>query len=398
SRVRGLPARFGELPVVCLEEEIETPGEGQVRALLTVAGNPVVSTPDSRRLDRALASLDFMVSVDIYVNETTRHADVILPPERELARGHYDLALYNLAVRNVANYSPPVVGLEPGELPEWQILLRLAGILSGQGPDADVDALDDFVVAGLVQRAVARGPAEGHDPEEITKELASRRGPERVLDLMLRTGPYGDGFGTNPDGISLATLEANPHGVDLGPLQPRVPEVLRTASGMIELAPPEIVEDVRQRLRPALDRPADGALVLVGRRDLRSNNSWMHNLPVLVKGRPRCTLQVHPHDAARLGVADGAPVRVRSEAGEVVVGAEVTDTVMPGVVSLPHGWGHDLDGVRLAVARAHAGVNSNVLAPADMFDPLSGNAVLNGIPVTVEPAVPAAGPAPVAGG
>lgn len=398
SRVRGLPARFGELPVVCLAEEIETPGEGQVRALLTVAGNPVVSTPDSRRLDRALASLDFMVSVDIYVNETTRHADVILPPERELARGHYDLALYNLAVRNVANYSPPVVGLEPGEVPEWQILLRLAGILSGQGPDADVDALDDLVVAGLVQRAVARGPAEGRDPEEITKELASRRGPERVLDLMLRTGPYGDGFGANPDGISLATLEANPHGIDLGPLQPRVPEVLRTASGMIELAPPEIVEDVRQRLRPALDRPADGALVLVGRRDLRSNNSWMHNLPVLVKGRPRCTLHVHPHDAARLGVADGALVRVRSGAGEVVVGAEVTDTVMPGVVSMPHGWGHDLDGVRLGVARAHAGVNSNVLAPADMFDPLSGNAVLNGIPVTVEPAGPAGGPALVAGG
>lgn len=385
SRVRGLPEVFGELPVVCLAEEIETPGDGQVRALITVSGNPVVSTPDAQRLDRALASLDFMVSVDIYVNETTRHADVILPPERELARGHYDVALYNLAVRNVANYSPPLVELRPDEMPEWQILLRLAGILSGQGPDADLEALDDFVVAGLVQRAATRGSTEGRDPEELTKELASRRGPERILDLMLRTGPYGDGFGANPDGLTLAVLEANPHGVDLGPLEPRVPEVLRTPSGKIELAPPEIVEDVERRLRPALERHGDGVLVLVGRRDLRSNNSWMHNVEVLVKGRPRCTLHVNPVDAARCGVTDGAPVRVRSEAGEVVIAAQVTDAIRPGVVSIPHGWGHDADGVQLSVAREHAGVNSNVLARTDLFDPLSGNAVLNGIPVTIEP-------------
>jgi len=386
SRVRGLPEVFGELPVVCLAEEIETPGDGQVRALITVSGNPVVSTPDAQRLDRALASLDFMVSVDIYVNETTRHADVILPPERELARGHYDVALYNLAIRNVANYSPPLVELRPDEMPEWQILLRLAGILSGQGPHADLDALDDLVVAGLVRRAATRGSTEGRDPEELMEELATRRGPERILDLMLRTGPYGDGFGANPGGLTLAVLEANPHGVDLGPLQPRVPEVLRTPSGMIELAPPEIVEDVERRLRPALERRGDGSLVLIGRRDLRSNNSWMHNVKVLVKGRPRCTLHLHPADAARCGVAHGARVRVRSEAGEVVISAEITDAIRPGVVSIPHGWGHDAEGVRLSVARDHAGVNSNVLARADLFDPLSGNAVLNGIPVTIEPA------------
>jgi anaerobic selenocysteine-containing dehydrogenase len=388
SRVRALPEFYGELPVVCLAEEIDTPGDGQVRALITIAGNPASSSPDASRLDRALASLDFMVSVDIYVNETTRHANVILPPEPELARGHYDLALYSLAIRNVANYSPPLVDLGPGEVPEWQTLLRLAAILRGLGPDADVDALDDFVVAGLVQKAVARSGSnvEGRDPDELTKMLASRRGPERVLDIMLRTGPYGDGFRADGDGLSLTVLEERPHGVDLGPLQPRVPEVLRTSSGRIELAPEPCAQDVA-RLRLALDRRATpGALVLVGRRDLRSNNSWMHNIDVLVKGKARCTVHVHPDDAKRLGVADGADVAVRSDAGQVVLAAEVTDTVMPGVVSIPHGWGHDAEGVRLETAGKRPGVNSNVLAGSEMFDPLSGNAVLNGIPVEVAPA------------
>jgi anaerobic selenocysteine-containing dehydrogenase len=377
SRVRDMPEFFGELPVVCLAEEIETPGPGQVRALVTVAGNPALSTPDGDRLDAALASLEFMVSLDIYVNETTRHADVILPPESELARGHYDLALYNLAIRNVANYSPPVVELEPHEVPEWRTMLRLAGVLQGFGPDPDVDALDDFVVSGLVQKAVTRpGSAfEGRDPDEVMKILGVRRGPERVLDFMLRTGPYN---------LSLDLLEEHPHGVDLGPLQPRVPEVLRTPTGMIELAPAACVDDVA-RLRAALDRPVGDSLVLVGRRDLRSNNSWMHNVNVLVKGKPRCTVHVHPDDARRLGVQTGADVRVRSEAGEIVLPAEVTDAVMCGVVSVPHGWGHSAPGAHLATAAKHAGVNTNVLTRRDLVDPLSGNAVLNGVPVEVIP-------------
>ncbi|MGZ6964789.1 MAG: molybdopterin-dependent oxidoreductase, partial [Acidimicrobiia bacterium] len=297
SRVRGLPEFFGELPVVALAEEIDTPGDGQIKAMITVAGNPVLSTPDSGRLDRALASLDFMVSVDIYRNETTRHANVILPVPGVLARSHYDIALYSLAVRNVANYSPPVVELEPHELPEWEILLRLAGIVAGQGGTAESAAtLDDFVLTSQVQKAVAREASivEGRDADELVEALSAggRKGPERVLDLMLRTGPYGDGFGADPEGLSLEVLEANPHGVDLGPLQPRLPEVLRTPSGKVELAPPTIVDDVEARLRPSLDRHRNGELVLVGRRDLRSNNSWMHNLEVLVKGKPRCTLQV----------------------------------------------------------------------------------------------------------
>jgi anaerobic selenocysteine-containing dehydrogenase len=386
SRVRGLPEFFGELPVVCLAEEIETPGDAQVRALLTLAGNPAVSTPDAERLDRALGTLEFMVSVDIYLNETTRHADVFLPAEPELTRGHYDVALYNLAIRNVANYSPPVFELEAGAMAEWQILLRLAAILGGQGADADIDALDDFVITGVVQKAVARrgSNVEGRDPDELLKELASRRGPERILDFMLRTGPYGDGFGADPDGLSLAKLEEQPHGIDLGPLQPRVPEVLRTPSGKIEVAPIDCLDDVA-RLAAVLDR-ARPELVLVGRRDLRSNNSWMHNLPVLVKGKARCTLHVHPDDARRVGVTDGAPARVRSATGEVVVPVEITDAVRPGVVSMPHGWGHDRAGSRMQVAAANAGANSNILASGTTFDPLSGNAVLNGIPVELEPA------------
>ena len=373
SRVRGLPEFFGELPVVCLAEEIETPGDGQVRALLTMAGNPAVSTPDADRLDRALGSLEFMVSVDIYLNETTRHAHVFLPAEPELARGHYDIALYSLAIRNVANYSPPVHELDPGALAEWQILLRLGAILAGQGADADIDALDDFVISGLVQKAVTRAGSnvEGRDADEILKELASRRGPERILDFMLRTGPYGDGFGADPDGLTLALLEAHPHGIDFGPLQPRIPEALRTPTGRIELAPQICLDDVA-RLRAALDAPRPD-LVLVGRRDLRSNNSWMHNLPVLVKGKDRCTLQVHPDDAAHAGVVDGAPVRVRSAAGEVVVPVEITDAVRPGVVSLPHGWGHDRPGTRMNVAarprgceqqRARRAATSSTRSPA----------------------------------
>jgi anaerobic selenocysteine-containing dehydrogenase len=386
SRVRGLPEFFGELPVVCLAEEIETPGDGQVRALITLAGNPACSTPDAERLDRALDTLEFMVSVDIYLNETTRHADVLLPAEPELARPHYDVALYSLAVRNVANYSPPLRDLDADALAEWQILLRLAAILGGFGPEADLDTLDDGVITSLVAKAVTRGNSnvEGRDADEILAALATRRGPERILDFMLRTGPYGDGFGADPDGLTLERLEANPHGIDLGPLQPRVPEVLRTPSGMIELAPEICLADV-ERLRAVLERPVP-ELVLVGRRDLRSNNSWMHNLPVLVKGKTRCTLHVHPDDAVRMGVADGDDARVKSTAGEVVVPVEITDAVRPGVVSMPHGWGHNRRGSRITVAAAHAGANSNVLAPSDLFDPLSGNAVLNGIPVTLEPA------------
>jgi anaerobic selenocysteine-containing dehydrogenase len=385
SRVRGLPEVYGELPVACLAEEIDTPGEGQVRALITVAGNPLVSAPNAGRLERAVESLDLLLAIDIYVNETTRHADVVLPGPEPLEKSHYDLALYQLAARNVANYSPPVLpGLGP---PEWEVLLRLAGVVSGQGPNADIEALDRLVIETLVRREVGLpgSAVEGRDPGKLFQALEPRRGPERVLDFMLRTGPYGDAFSGNGHGLTLDVLERNPHGVDLGPLEPRLPEVLRTPSGRIDLAPEPIVDDV-ERLRAALSRPRDGGMVLIGRRQLRSNNSWMHNLPALVKGKERCTLQVHPDDATRLGLEDGGRADLRSAAGRLEAPVEITDAIMPGVVSIPHGWGHDAPGVRLRVAVEHAGVNSNVLADEAAVDPLSGNAILNGIPVEIAPA------------
>jgi anaerobic selenocysteine-containing dehydrogenase len=381
SRVRGLPESLGELPVAVLAEEIEAPGEGQIRALITLAGNPARSTPNSGRFERALDGLELCVAIDIYVNETTRHADVILPAPSPLERSHYDLALYQLAVRNVANFSPPVLPPDPGVPDEWVTLLRLAGVAAGQGLLDDVEPLDRMVAGELVRREAAdpHSPLHGRDVDELLAEVEPRRGPERLLDLLLRAGPYD---------LTLADLEAAPHGIDLGPLEPRLPDVLRTPSGRIELAPAPIVADVG-RLRAALSRPVDGGIVLVGRRQLRSNNSWMHNLELLVSGPERCTLHVHPDDAARLGLEDGAPARVENRAGSLEAPVEVTDAVMPGVVSLPHGWGHDAPGSRLGVAGAHAGVNANLLADEALVDALSGNAVLNGIPVAVAPVVAA---------
>src|SRR6478609_4188392 len=362
SRVRGLGEIFGELPVATLSDEIETPGEGQVRALITIAGNPVVSTPNADRLNAALESLDFMVSVDIYVNETTRHADVILPSPSPVEKPHYDIPFYFFSVRNIANFSPPLMDPPEGMLHEWETLLALTAIAAGQGPDADLEALDDFIAAEA-------GRVNGVEPD------ASLRGPERLLDMLLRAGPYD---------LTLADLRAAPHGIDLGALEPRLPEVLRTPSGQIELAPEPIVADV-PRLRAAMGEHVNGGMVLVGRRDLRSNNSWMHNLPLLVSGPERCTAWLHPDDVARFGLADGEHVRVSSRAGSIELPFETTEDVMPGVVSIPHGWGHTAGGARLRVAADHAGVNSNVLADETLLDPVSGNAVLNGIPVEVAP-------------
>jgi anaerobic selenocysteine-containing dehydrogenase len=363
SRVRGLPEVMGELPVATLADEILTRGDGQIRALICVGGNPCVSTPHAARLSEALEQLDFMVSLDVYLNETSRHADVILPGPAPLARDHFDLVFYQLSVRNVAHWTPAAMDTDLPQ--EWETLLRLVGIATGQGASADIEAIDDFVAAQAAQRA-------GLDPAVA----GTRRGPARLVDLMLRAGPYD---------LTLADLEAAPHGVDLGPLRSRIPEVLSTASGKIELAPPAITVDV-PRLVAALEEPPR-QFVLIGRRQLSSNNSWMHNLAPLVRGGNRCTAHVHPDDAVKLGLDDGALARVTSRTGSLTVPIEITDTVRPGVVSIPHGWGHDLDGVRGDVARAHAGVNSNVLADDLLLDELSGTAVLNGIPIEVTAAV-----------
>ncbi len=386
SRVKGLPEVIGELPVVTLVDEIETPGEGQVRALVTVAGNPVLSTPNGQRLDRALASLDFMVCVDFYRNETTRHAHVILPPASPLAQGHYDAFFYGLSVRNVARYSPPVFSLEKGAMDKWRILYHLAMIVGGQKAGADAKMMDEFIIDQIVEGEIRKGNPSlaGLGKEDILGSLQQNEGSERMLDFLLRTGPYGDGFGRNPQGLSLEKLKENPHGIDLGPLKPRVPENLRTVSNKIELAPEPIVGDL-PRLEARLHQESNEALVLIGRRNLRSNNSWMHNLEILVKGKERCTLQIHPQDARRLGLSDGGRAQVASRVGAIGVPVEITEEIMPGVVSLPHGWGHGLPGTALSVANRYPGINSNLLADENRIDPLSGNAVLNGIPVVVTP-------------
>lgn len=387
SRVRGAPEVLGQYPVSCLAEEIATPGDGQIKALITIAGNPVISAPDAGKLDEALPRLDCMVSVDNYLNETTRHADVILPGLSPFEQPHYDELLWSWAVRNAGNYSEAIFPPDEGHLAEWQILLKLAAVISGADPsEADPEVLDDLFFGGLVGVIVAddSSPIAGRDAAEIVG-LTEGRGPDRLLDFCIRSGPYGDHYGRNPDGLTLATLRDNPHGIDMGPLEPRLEDILETPSGKIELAPDYVTRDL-ERLEARLDR-REVPLVLVSRRDVRSNNSWMHNLEKLVRGRERCTLLIHPDDAARAGIEGGTMVRVASASGAVEAPVEISDEMMPGVVCLPHGWGHDLEGIRMGVAARHAGVNNNLLAPGDLVDVPSGNAIVNGIPVEVTPAV-----------
>jgi anaerobic selenocysteine-containing dehydrogenase len=381
SRVSGHPEVASELPTALLPEEIETPGAGQVRALLTVAGNPVLSAPDGDRLSAALDGLEFMVCIDPYLNETTRHADVILPPPPPSHSPHFDVALAGVAVRNNARYSPPVFALPDDRPDEVEIICRLALGILGVGTDADPKLVDDQIISAVLGKEVAdpASPVSGRSVAELAAMLPEGPGYERRLDMMLRLGPFGDAFGANSEGLTLQTLKDNPHGIDLGPLTTRIPEVLRTPSGKLELAPEPILADI-PRLQAALSAE-DSGFLLIGRRHLRSNNSWMHNLPALAGGTNRCTLQIHPDDAARLGVTDTAVVT--GPGGKLEVPVEITDNIRPGVVSLPHGWGHTAPGTRLSVAATQAGVNVNGLLDSSLLEPLSGTAVLNGVPVEV---------------
>jgi anaerobic selenocysteine-containing dehydrogenase len=376
SRVSGAPEVMGELPIGCLMEEIETPGTGQIRALVTLATNPVLSAPNGARLSRALEGLDFMVSLDIYVNETSRHADVILPPPSPLEDLHYDMPFPQLSWRNHARYSPPVFDRDPAQPAEWETLLRLAAIASGKHPGQSAGEIDDDNFADDARKLFGDGaPA-------VLQATAGLHGPDRLLDVALRTGPYGDQFGKQPDGLNLARVQASSAagGIDLGALAPRIPELLRTPSGRVELAPALLLNDML-RAQADLAR-APSPLVVIGRRDVRSNNSWMHNLPVLAKGPVRCTALVHPADAQALGLRDGAMARITSHTAQGVRSIElpvqVSADMMPGVVSVPHGWGHDAPGARLAVASGRPGANLNALLDEDLRDPLSGNAVLSG--------------------
>lgn len=409
TRVRNLPSVLGEFPSAALAEEIDTPdpvsGE-RLRALLVIAGNPVVSTPDADRLDAALGTLDFMVSIDGYLTETSRHADVILPAPSPLARAHYDMVFASLAIRNTARFSPAILDRGDLERDEGEVLLTLAGIAiaaraAANGEEAvepTAEQMDDLVAYEVARRAGTdlASRVHGQEPAALLAAVQPRRGVERLLDLSLRSGPYGDGFGTHPDGLTLDRVQAAPGGIDLGPLQPRLPEVLRTPSGLIELLPEQLVAEMG-RLTAALPRTtAHDGLLLVGRRQLRTNNSWLRTISRLTSGSSRCTLQVHPTDALARGLADGDTACLTSPNGSIEVLIEVTDGVRDGVVVLPHGWSAVPEGTWGPVALQSGGSNVNVLTPAIGLDPLAGTAVLNAIPVDLHPlATTAAEPAAV---
>jgi anaerobic selenocysteine-containing dehydrogenase len=365
SRVRKLPEFSGELPVAALAEEILTEGDGQVKAFATLAGNPVLSTPNGRELDRALASLEFMVSIDCYINETTKHAHIILPPSSPLERGHYDIAFHLLAVHNTTKFSPPLFERDRETRHDWEILLELETRIKHDG------------IIGGVRRQLGR--------QFFT--------PERILDFGLQFGPYGARLNPFSKGLTLRRVRKAVHGIDLGPLTPCLPGRLQTADKQIDLAPEVFVQDVERVKTRFLEASStsNGHLLLIGRRQLRSNNSWMHNSERLVKenlAKPHCTILMHPTDAADRDLLHGQKVVVRSRVGSIVLPVEISEHIMRGVVSIPHGWGHDRSGNQQSVAQQHAGVSINDLTDQQAVDALCGTAAFNGTAVTVAAYLP----------
>lgn len=397
SRVRGLPEFGGEFPAATLADEILTPGDGQIKALVTCAGNPVLSTPNGRKLDEALGSLDFMVSVDFYLNETTRHADIILPPTGPLEHGHYDLIFNTVSVRNTVKYSPPVFNPAPDTRHDWEIFLELARRFKTRSPLSWLSAETQFHLLnrlgadGLLDLLLRSGPYGNKldrfsEAQERAVKLLYDRLPTRgAARLALDLSPYNQRHQNRPQALSLKLLEQHPHGIDLGPLQPGLPHKLATRNRQINLAPKVFLKDI-SRLQAELDKPARKSpetFLVIGRRQVRSNNSWMHNSYRLVKGKVRCTAEIHPEDAARLQIADGELITVSSRVGEIRLPASITDRLMPGVISIPHGWGHDRPGIQLHVAASSPGVSLNDITDERLVDQLTGVAAFSGQPVTV---------------
>lgn len=352
SRVRNLPDFNGEFPVATLADEILTPGDGQIKAMLTVAGNPVLSTPNGEKLDEGLDKLDFMVCIDYYINETTRHADIILPPVSPLEREHYDLSFHNLAVHNHAKYSPAFIQKNKEQQHDWQIYL------------------------GLHQR-LAKGVSFS---QKLMRGLTCWLGPDFLLNAMLKRGPYD---------LSLKQLKNQPHGIDLGPLKSQLPDVLSHRDKKIHLNSAFYFADLhrlKKKIDATLAEQEMGNALLIGRRDVRTNNSWMHNSKRLVKGKNRCTLLMHPQQAEQLGLSAGQTVAVSSRVGRVEIELEISDEIMPNVVSIPHGWGHGRKGIQQSTASQHAGVSVNDLTDETLIDELCGNAAVNGVPVTIKAA------------
>ncbi|ARU58987.1 molybdopterin dinucleotide-binding region [Oleiphilus messinensis] len=355
TRVRGLPEFGGEFPVSALAEEMLTPGEGQIKGLVSVAGNPVLSTPNGEQLSQALEGLDFMVAIDFYINETTRHANIVLPPVSPLEREHYDVIFHSLAVRNTARYAPALFEAAPESKHDWEIYLGLE----------------------------ARMRPATRFKDKLARRALSFTGPKALLEILLRTGPYGGGIHPTK-GLSIRKLKANPHGIDFGPLQPVLPKSLYHRDKRIKLNPDFYFADLERIQKRFFASDSDTEFLLIGRRHVRSNNSWLHNSQRLVKGKSRCTAQINPEDAQKLAIENDQLLRLHSRAGTIEIEAEITDRIMPGVISVPHGWGHNKGDIRQTIAMAHAGVSVNDLTDEKAVDLLSGNAVLNGVPISVE--------------
>jgi anaerobic selenocysteine-containing dehydrogenase len=379
TAARGLPMIDGHLPASAFAEELdpERAGEKRVRALVITCGNPVLSMPAGDQIEKGLESLEFMVAVDIYLNETTRHADLILPTSPQLTFENFDFLCQSTAVRNHVRYGEQVFEPEPEEKRAWEVYLELAARLN----NAEPEAFDDISV---MQNATRFAGKLGLDVDDVLRELGDERGPMRIVDLQLRCGPYGDHFGKNPDGLNLKKVKAARAAVDLGPLTPRFPDILRTEGRRINLADPLITNDVARLSGRLEDFASPTGLLMIGRRQSRGMNSWLHNLPNLAKGKTRCVLLVHPDDAKSRGLTHAKRARISSRSGELEVEIEISDEMMPGVVSLPHGFGHAGKGLRLDVAKTkQPGVNANALTDAEPLDVPSGTSVANGIPVEV---------------
>jgi anaerobic selenocysteine-containing dehydrogenase len=390
SRVGKLPESIGMLPTAALADEILVPGEGQVRALVTQAGNIALSNPNGAKLMHAFESLEFMLSFDIYVNETTRHADLIIPGPSYAEHSDFAAVTPYESCRKYIKWAPPIFAPEAGTPHDWEIFAGIAARLQG----ISVMELEERYVRRLLEKALTDGRHEcrGVSFDAARAAIGDSPGPDRLFDIMLRSGPFGDAFGAVADGLNLDRLRAHPHGLDLGPLTGQLPQVLKTPDGLIDMAPPLLVADV-PRMREALTetRP-DGALLMIGRRHARSKNAWMHNVRLLTKGKDPCTLLMHPRDAAARGLSDGDRAELRTAVDKLIVPVEINDEVMPGVVSLPHGWGHGMPGTRQRVANAHAGVNANAIIDEGALDVPSASTILNGVPVTVNRCAIADGP------
>ncbi|MBM9577064.1 molybdopterin-dependent oxidoreductase [Leptospira sp. 201903070] len=358
TRVRKLPEFSDELPVAALSEEMLTPGEGQIKAFVTSAGNPVLSTPNGAKLEEGLKNLEFMVSVDFYINETTQHANYILPPTSTLEHDHYDIIFNVFAVRNTTKYAQPIFDPEPGMLHDWEIFTDLTKRL-------------ELLRAGKPL------------PDQL---ITSKLGPSSIIDFALRTGPYGE-KGKHNRMLNIQLLKDNPHGIDLGPLMSCFPERLLTEDKKIHLLPKPVLDDLprlKKKFEEWSEPKKEVNFLLIGRRHLRNNNSWMHNMPKLMTGKNRCTLLIHPDDAKNLGISEEEEVQVESRVGKILIPTEISDEIMPGVVSIPHGFGHSKNGVRLSVAKQFAGVSINDLTDEESLDELSGNAALSGILVSIQ--------------